>query len=152
MSNRMKKAMANTLGIPFSPEIKEDVTDLTVIEENPAPVVVVKPDAESEHMKKDYKLARGTLRKVIKSGSSVMDELKAVAVQTENPRAYEVLATMIKTLAETTTHLYDLQIKTKQMNDPAKNNIKTDEASINIDKAVFVGTSAELLKQVRNKG
>ena len=151
MSDRMKKAMANELGISFKKEKpvieqkevmkpKDDCVDVILHEDN---------TESSDDAKKDYKLARGTLRKVIKQGNSVMEELKAVAVQTENPRAYEVFATMIKTIAETTTHLYDLQIKTKELNEGGKN-IKND-GNINIDKAVFVGTSAELLKQIKEK-
>ena len=155
MSDRMKKAISNELGIPFRKEImeiKDDITEITVLEEKQVPATPAdNPVPESEHDKQDYKLARGTLRKVIKQGSSVMEELKAVAVQTENPRAYEVLATMIKTLAETTTHLVDLQVKTKQLKEPPKGFKGDPDGSINIDKAVFVGTSAELLKQVKRK-
>lgn len=154
MSNRTKKAMSNALGIPINDtpiEIKSDVTDVSIIDAKPiVPATPPDPPApESEHMKRDYKLARGTLRKVIKQGSSVMEELKAVAVQTENPRAYEVLATMIKTLAETTTHLVDLQVKTKQLKEPPKGFKGDPDGNINIDKAVFVGTSAELLKKIK---
>jgi hypothetical protein len=53
----------------------------------------------------------------------------------------------MKTVAETTKDLFDLQKRKKDL--AGGNEKKLDETAITIDKAVFVGTTAELLKKVK---
>jgi hypothetical protein len=56
----------------------------------------------------------------------------------------------MKTVADTTKDLYDLQKKTKELNKEDKSRPQ-DEQRINVEKAVFVGSTAELLKQVKSE-
>ena len=72
-----------------------------------------------------------------------------LAKQSESPRAYEVLATLMKTVGETTKDLFDLQKRKKDLAGGTEK--KLDESAITIDKAVFVGTTAELLRKVKSK-
>jgi len=103
---------------------------------------------ENADQQEDYKLARKTFRELINKGNLAMENLTDLAKESESPRAYEVLSTMMKTIADTTKDLYDLQKKTKdlQKEDKAR---PQDEQRINVEKAVFVGSTAELLKQVK---
>ena len=72
----------------------------------------------------------------------------------ESSRGYEVLATLIKTTAETTKDLYQLQKTTRDLkeggyrDDPRK---KNKEESIQVDKAVFIGSASELLDKIKNE-
>ena len=119
------------------------------------PVKLQQPDqnlVETENMvdqQEDYRLARKTFRSLIDKGNNAVENLTDLAKESESPRAYEVLATMMKTIADTTKDLYDLQKKTKdlQKEDKAR---PQDEQRINVEKAVFVGSTAELLKKVKN--
>lgn len=97
----------------------------------------------------DYILARTTFRNLISKGNGAIEDLTDLAKMSESPRAYEVLATLMKTVGDTTKDLYDLQKKTKDLmkDDKAR---PQDEQRINVEKAVFVGSTAELLKRVRN--
>jgi hypothetical protein len=97
----------------------------------------------------DYRLARNTFRSLIDKGNGAIEDLTDLARQSESPRAYEVLATLMKTVGDTTKDLYDLQKKTKDLmkDDKAR---PQDEQRINVEKAVFVGSTAELLKKVKN--
>lgn len=97
----------------------------------------------------DYRLARRTFRSLIDKGNNAMENLTDLAKESESPRAYEVLATMMKTIAETTKDLYDLQKKTKDLQREDKSRPQ-DEQRINVEKAVFVGSTAELLKKVKS--
>jgi hypothetical protein len=86
---------------------------------------------------------------LIDKGNSAIEGITDLAKESESPRAYEVLATLIKTVADTTKDLYDLQKKTKDLKTEEK---KVAEASVtNIDKAVFVGSTSDLLKQIKDK-
>ena len=96
----------------------------------------------------DYNLARTTFRNLISQGNLAMEDMKELARQSESPRAYEVFATMMKTIAETTKDLYDLQKKTKELKEDKS---KPASDNINIDKAVFCGTTSDLLKMIKER-
>lgn len=128
-------AISNALGIDYTAETKT----LTKIEE---PIIEKNSDDQLE----DYNLSRRTFRGLIKKGEEAIDELYELAKSSEHPRSYEVLATLMKTVSDTTKDLYDLQKKTLEI----KSKPKKEDASITVDKAVFVGTTAELLKQIKN--
>ena len=66
-----------------------------------------------------------------------------------HPRAFEVLGQLIKTQSENLDKLLKLQKDKKEL-------LKTEEQpttqqNIAIDKAVFVGSTADLLKQIKNE-
>jgi len=111
---------------------------------------VAQPNADTPDREEDYNLARDTFRGLIRQGNDAIDGITDLAKQSESPRAYEVLATLMKTVAETTKDLYDLQKKTKDLLSNS-NEKKLDETNITVDKAVFVGTTAELLKQIKSQ-
>lgn len=96
----------------------------------------------------DYKLARKTFRSLIDKGNSAIEDLTDLARQSESPRAYEVLSTLMKTVADTTKDLYDLQKKTKDLLKDDKTRPQ-DEQRINVEKAVFVGSTAEMLRKIK---
>lgn len=116
----------------------------------PAPVAEQSlPATNLPDQQEDYALARNTFRGLINKGNDAIEDLTDLAKQSESPRAYEVLATLMKTVGDTTKDLYDLQKKTKDLlTDSGKK--KLDETTVNVEKAVFVGTTAELLKKVKN--
>ena len=107
-------------------------------------------EATNEDADEDYRLARKTFRELINKGNSAMENLTDLAKESESPRAYEVLSTMMKTIADTTKDLYDLQKKTKDLKKEDKMRPQ-DEQRINVEKAVFVGSTAELLKKVKSE-
>jgi hypothetical protein len=111
--------------------------------------VVPEQTEDQEDQKDDYVLARRTFRDLIHKGNDAIEDLTDLAKQSESPRAYEVLATLMKTVGETTKDLFDLQKRKKDLAGGTEK--KLDESAITIDKAVFVGTTAELLRKVKGK-
>jgi hypothetical protein len=93
----------------------------------------------------DYDLSRQTIRNLVRKGEEALDELLFVAKQSESPRAYEVVAGMIKNISEVTKELIDLQKKMKELNE---DNPKSS-SGVNVQNAVFVGSTAELQKLLR---
>jgi uncharacterized protein (DUF58 family) len=106
-------------------------------------------ETENVDQQEDYRLARKTFRSLIDKGNHAIEGITDLAKESESPRAYEVLATLMKTVADTTKDLYDLQKKTKDLHKEDKARPQ-DEQRINVEKAVFVGSTAELLKKVKN--
>lgn len=106
---------------------------------------IINTPHEEDDIKADYNLSRRTFRDLINKGNDAMESLTDLAKESESPRAYEVLATMMRTVADTTKDLYDLQKKTKDLRGQDKN----DQPNVNVEKAVFVGSTADLLKQIK---
>ena len=134
----MKKndALSEALGIENAVEI---------IPPSKTPETIINTPHEEDDIKADYNLSRRTFRDLINKGNSAMESLTDLAKESESPRAYEVLATMMRTVADTTKDLYDLQKKTKDL----KGQDKNDQPNVNVEKAVFVGSTADLLKQIK---
>lgn len=133
----------------------ETLSDALGVEHKPAepeilaPAIIEEPKEEvgSEDQRADYELSRKTFRDLIHKGNIAIEGITDLAKQSESPRAYEVLATLMKTVADTTKDLYDLQKKTKDLQNKGVIEQKNDQ--IMVEKAVFVGTTADLLKQIK---
>ena len=93
----------------------------------------------------DYDFSRQTIRNLVRKGEEALDELLFVAKQSESPRAYEVVAGMTKNISEVTKELIDLQKKMKELNEDTPKS----SSGVNVQNAVFVGSTAELQKLLR---
>lgn len=98
----------------------------------------------SDEVETDTALARKNIKGLLDKGGSAIDNLLLVAQESEHPRAYEVAANFIKVLSDLNKDLLEIQ-KQKQSLRP----VEINNQSINVEKAVFVGSTAELLKQIR---
>ena len=115
--------------------------------EQPEVLPAVKPTTEvvaSDEVETDAALARKNIKGLLDKGGAAIDNLLLVAQESEHPRAYEVAANFIKTLGDLNKDLLEIQ-KQKQSLRP----VEVNNQSINVEKAVFVGSTAELLKQIR---
>lgn len=109
-------------------------------------VEVINTPHEDSDVEADYNLSRRTFRSLIDKGNAAMENLTDLAKESESPRAYEVLATMMRTIADTTKDLYDLQKKTKDLKSERR-----EEPTVTVEKAVFVGTPSDLLKKIKEQ-
>lgn len=103
-------------------------------------VIEVSPRTDIDN---DAEFARQNLRDLIVKGNDAANHIVEIAKQSEHPRAFEVAAGMLKNLADMNKDLLEIQ-KRKQDLQP-----KITQQNINVDKAVFVGSTAELLKQLK---
>ena len=93
----------------------------------------------------DADFARKNIRELISTGNSALNNLLTVAKESEAPRAYEVAATLIKNLSDLNKDLMEIQKRKQDLTgETAKNK------NINVDKAVFVGSTTELVKFLKN--
>lgn len=93
----------------------------------------------------DAEFARCNIRNLIEKGNKAMDELLLVANASEHPRAYEVAAGLIKNLADLNKDLLEIQKRRKDLSPQEAASVK----NVNVDKAVFVGSTAELVKLLK---
>lgn len=137
MSEKSNDIIAQSLGIENAVEI---------IPPKKEPEIINTPH-EDDDIKADYNLSRRTFRDLINKGNQAMESLTDLAKESESPRAYEVLATMMRTVADTTKDLYDLQKKTKDLRDDGKK----EQPNVTVEKAVFVGSPTDLLKKIKEE-
>ena len=93
----------------------------------------------------DADFARENIRTLIEKGNLAVDGILDVARESEHPRAYEVAATLIKNLSDLNKDLMEIQKRKKDLTPQAQKN-----GDINVDKAVFVGSTTELVKFLKN--
>lgn len=122
--------------------VSTEVVPLTVEDENLPMVRDPKRDLEF-----DYEVSRETHRELLEAGQEALAELLKVAKESQHPRAYEVVGQMLKNLSDMTDKLMDLQKKMKELEGRKDN----DAPQVNVDKAVFVGSTSDLLKQIKNQ-
>lgn len=101
--------------------------------------------AVSNAVDDDAEFARCNIRTLIEKGNKAMDELLLVANASEHPRAYEVAAGLIKNLADLNKDLLEIQKRRKDLSPQEAASVK----NVNVDKAVFVGSTAELVKLLK---
>lgn len=107
---------------------------------------VVQSTLESD-LDKDYEESRQTLKELVKKGNDAIDHLMAIATDTEHPRAFEVVATLIKNTSEVNEKLMNMQKAVREM----KGMKDRDKGNVNVDKAIFVGSTSELSKLLKGK-
>jgi N-formylglutamate amidohydrolase len=123
-----------------------EIFDIEPIHEEPKSELVVEEVETGSDLDSDLKLARSNIRELLQKSDGAIDNLLKVAEESEHPRAYEVAATLIKTMADLNKDLIDIQKKRKELTgvSPKENN------SISVDKAVFVGSTTDLIKMIKN--
>ena len=104
------------------------------------------PQSSNDPVEEDADFARNNIKELISKGNVAIDQLLEVAKQSEHPRAYEVAASLIKNLSDLNKDLLDIQKKKKDILPKSAD----DSRNVNIDKAVFVGSTTELIKMIKN--
>jgi hypothetical protein len=104
----------------------------------------VKLDLPNSDIKKDYEYTRANLYSLIEKGQEAINGIMELAGEGGSPRAYEVAGQLIKSVADTTDKLIDLQ---KKLKDVQEDNTKIANNVTN--NAVFVGSTSELSKLLK---
>jgi hypothetical protein len=144
----IEKNLSDALGIEHHEPIKEEIP-----EEVGKEIVTYEPVQEENDQDADYRLVRDTLRNLVQKGNSALDDITDIARQNESARGFEVVANLIKTVGETSKDLYNLQKMKRDLKepDPATDPRKKGADHINVESAVFVGSTAELLAAIKKK-
>jgi hypothetical protein len=104
--------------------------------------VVVPPST----IKNDYDYARDNLYNIIEKGNTALEDIMDIAKQSESARAFEVVTNLIKTMVDANKDLLELAKKKKEL-DKTEQPEQTNVTNNNL----FVGSSAELLKMIKDK-
>ena len=103
---------------------------------------VVKTD--NEDLENDYKYQRENFYQLVERGQDAVQGIIDLARESEHPRAFEVAGNLIKQVADVTEKLGDLQLKIQKLKEVPNN------APKNVTNALFVGSTTELQKMLKN--
>tara|TARA_R100001443_G_C3344954_1_gene175371 strand:- start:64 stop:516 length:453 start_codon:yes stop_codon:yes gene_type:complete len=130
-------------------DLVEDVSEKEVQVVNnidsSVPVVVNEDDTKDN----DFQYARENLYDIIEKGRDAMGELLEIAKAEESPRAFEVFGQLLKNMTDTQGTLMELHQK-KQKLENAGDRQEVTKAQ-NVTNALFVGSTADLLKLVKKE-
>ena len=140
MTKKYKK-----LNETFNVDDSDDVIHPEVAETTPVEIQQEK-NSVLDDIKKDYEYTRGNLYSIIEKGQEAINNVLELAQETDTPRAYEVVGQLIKNVSDATDKLIDLQKKIKDLDE-----IKKPKGTTNVTNALFVGSTAELSKMLKNQ-
>ena len=99
----------------------------------------------SNDVDKDYEYTRANLYSLIEKGQESLNGIMELAGESASPRAYEVAGQIIKSVADTTDKLMELQKKVKEVDEDKG---KPTQVTNN---ALFVGSTTDLSKMIKQQ-
>ena len=101
-------------------------------------------DTSDNDVTKDYDYTRANLYSLIEKGQETLNGIMELAGDSASPRAFEVAGQIIKSVADTTDKLMDLQKKVKEVEEE-----KSKTTNNVTNNALFVGSTSELSKMLK---
>lgn len=118
--------IGESLGIPFVNEEKKE-----------SPIVKINID-ESKQTEIDFQQVRKNLKNLASTGEEAIEGILKVAQEGDSPRAYEVAATMLKTVSDINKDLIQIHHTMKMIEKPNVTEKNTTNNSI------YVGSTSDL--------
>ena len=104
-------------------------------------------EMREQDLANDYNEHRETLKDLVSQGQDALQNLLQLAKESEHPRAYEVTGQLLKTTADLTKDLIELQVTMNKI----ENTKDGGKPSKVVNNAVFVGNKNDLLETLRGK-
>jgi len=123
-----------------------DVLDLEPFDEEPRKGSLVVANTASSEIDADFDYARGQMLAAIEKGQEALSGIVDVASMSQNPRSYEVVATLVNAVASASKDLMELSKRRKELKG------ESDKGPTTVNQNLYVGNTAELLKLLKGKG
>ena len=92
----------------------------------------------------DFEYARGNMIAVIEKGQEALSGILDVAGMSQHPRSYEVVATLVKAVADANKDLLELAKKRKDLEKVENGGPQT------VNNNLYLGSTADLLKLLKD--
>lgn len=123
----------------------DKMSEVFEISPNPVRAEIIEYSEGASTIKDDSELAKKNIRDLLETGRDALLDMIDVAKASESPRAYEVVATMMRQLADMNSQLLDLYQKEKAATPPTNGDAPGSVTQI-ANQTIFVGTTTELTK------
>ena len=145
----MSKEIDEALGVVENMSIHSSMAEVLNPKPNISQEVMLKTQEDygdlNEHVERDYEYQRQNFYNLVERGTDAVEGILELAKESDHPRAYEVAGNLIKQVAEVTEKLGDLQEKMRKLKEVP------NSAPKNVTNALFVGSTAELQKMLKEK-
>jgi hypothetical protein len=119
-------------------------TESNIVDVDSDSTVIELVSDDKGDIKKDYDYTRANLYSLIEKGQEAINGILELAGEGGSPRAYEVAGQLIKSVADTTDKLMDLQKKLKDVEE------ESTKSTTNVtNNSLFVGSTTELSKLLK---
>lgn len=118
---------------------------VTTINAAETTIATIVDSALNDSAKEDFTFARANLREVLENTNEAAENLAQVARQSQNPRAYEVLAKLMDTMIHASDKLLDIHKKIRDVGQ-----IDEPQTHKSITNNLFVGSTADLQQVLAN--
>jgi hypothetical protein len=129
----------------FDVEVKVEQSVQEILPAVQEPTKFGTPARLEQDLDQDYEESRKTIKDLVNKGNQAIDHLLAIASESEHPRAFEVVATLIKNTADANEKLMTMQKAVRDMK-----NIR-QKSDVTVDKAIFIGSTSELSKLIKTQ-
>ena len=123
-----------------------DLLDEKIVGGQVARVQEVKPVVKTDNEGNDFEYQRQNFYSLVEKWHDAIEGILDLARESEHPRTYEVAGQLIKNVAEVTEKLGDLHLKMQKLKE------LPDKGPKNVTNALFVGSTTELQKMLKNNG
>lgn len=129
-------------------ELKDPIGDFLDLEPISKDITTARDIVKKSKLDDDFEYARGNLYQVIEQGSHALADLLEVAQASQHPRAFEVVATLVRTLSDANMTLMDL---TKKKEDIQSERDGGHKGPNTVNNNLFVGSTGDLQKLIRKQ-
>jgi len=135
----MKKSVSEKLEDALN--IESEIIEATEVLH---PMQVISSPSSDSTSDEDFTKARANITRLIAAGEEAVEGILRLASESEQPRAYEVASTLIKTMVEANKDLLEIHKKKKEIEKEEYEGPKTQVQN----NTLFVGSTKELQKHL----
>lgn len=146
MSTETKDSLIKSLERHL-PEVQAEANALAA--PSPANLPATVQEVENKEVQDDYEFSRKSYRDLVQKSNEAIEAMLELALQSEHPRAFEVLSAMLKNTSDMTDKLMDLQKKKKEVK--AGSGVPTAGGSPSTNNNFFIGSTTDLQKHLIKK-
>jgi hypothetical protein len=146
-----EEKILSSLGLRPMEEIKKDSPVEAITTQLPAnsfdtdqPQLPVVADKGAEENLRDIELAKKNIENIISLGDDAVKEMVEIAKQSESPRAFEVVSTLMKTLLDANKDYVEMSTKKRYAKEEHK-------AETNVTNNNLIVSTADLLKMIKGE-
>lgn len=140
--------ISGVLGLRPIEEAKREELPVVIDAEEVVPVVYSN-DVDDDETIKDIEQARGNIKSIIEQGDDALKEMISLAKQSESPRAFEVTATLMKTLLDANKDFVEMSTKKKYAKEEKMG--PKEAAQTNVTNNNLILSTADLLKMLKGE-
>ena len=125
-----------------------DLEPIQYKELSPRQTDIVPQGKQEEYIDNDYEHVRFNMRELLATGKDALLDALEVAKQSEHPRAYEVVGTLMKQLADMNQQLLDVHQQKQKLSGTEKK--EKEQPNQVTNNAIFVGSTNDLATMIKN--